>query len=201
MGMERFMYRNSKLSFSVTPLLVKHIGEHGGRFGNGLLRNGYDEKLFQVSKEKYSGFAIAFHGNIGRFQNPELLLEIAELVNKQSSEIRFVVIGDGPKSYLFKTRLPSNVDFLGRLNQDELSKVVAKCHLGLSFRSEDEISNKSIPVRLYENLGVAIPSIVVPRKSEGAEFVDRNKIGKSFDSDAHIIANYILKTKFFFTGV
>lgn len=195
MGMERFMYCNSKQSFSVTPLLVEHIGQNGAELRNGLLRNGYDHKLFQASKEKHHGFTIAFHGNIGRFQNPELLLEIAKLVEEQDPEIRFIVIGDGPKSYLFKTNLPSNVEYLGRMKQYKLAKVVAKCHLGLSFRSEDGISNRSIPVRLYENIGLTIPSIVVPRRSEGAEFVEKNKIGKSIDTDARQIADYIMMLK------
>lgn len=184
-------YRNARQVFSVTPKLCEQINEKSGKNHCVLLRNGFSEKNFKISKVKNKNFTVVFHGNLGRFQNPALLIEIARHFEKTHPEIQFIIIGDGPQEELVKQVNLSNFKYLGRLENALVAEVIAKCHLGVSFRSDDEISIFSFPVKVYEYIGVGIPIIVTPI-SEGGELVESMNLGSQFrNQDKELIISEI----------
>lgn len=181
--LERSVYKNAFVVCTVTEGICKRIDAKMKQENKAiLLRNGFDSQLFKPSAQKEEIFTIVFHGNIGKFQDPELILSLAAKAEKANLPVQFKIIGWGNNDTSLKEHIPSNVTYLGMLNYEKIPQVISKAHLGISFRSNDIISKNSFPVKLYEYIGVGIPVIVTPR-SEAGDFVEANGIGYQFDSE------------------
>ncbi len=191
---ESMVYQKALMVISVTEGICSRIDVKTGINGCGILiRNGFDEKLFTPDTKKESKFTIVFHGNIGKFQQPDLILAVAEKLACIRDDIRFKVIGYGNNDGSLKTRTFSNLEFLGMVPYREISKIIASAHLGISFRSDDLISYNSFPVKLYEYVGVGIPVIVTP-VSEAGHFFEGNSIGFQFgNNQVEAIVNKIVE--------
>ena len=180
---ERNLYCKAEKVITVTPLLKSDIDKLIAPEKSILIQNGFNSDVFVVNKSKYDKFTVVFHGNLGRFQLPELVIEIAKQMDGEDKNVDFIVIGDGPKGVFFENLELSNLQFLGRLDNRETAKIISRCHLGISFRTNDEISKKSLPVKIFEYMGVGIPTLVVPRHSEGGVLVEQLGIGLGFDAN------------------
>lgn len=192
----KYCYNNSLFTSTVTPLLVGYIQNTGKKADVQLIKNGFNGKLFIPVADKEEKFTLAFHGNIGQFQNPELLVEVVRELNNRGETFHCIAIGSGSKEQVFKKAGLNNLEFKGRLNNEELAKIIQKAHVGLSFRTDDEISARSIPVRVSEYIGVGIPTVLTP-KSEGGELLDTYQVGKAFDNDeVSAICDFIQQLKY-----
>jgi len=194
---EKLIYRHSFLTITVTDNIVKKIitkSEHGKNKVL-LVRNGFDEQVFKTSPLKEQNFTIVFHGNIGKFQKPTLLINLAKRALEEKQNIEFVVIGWGNnESSLLESNL-TNLKFLGKKSHEAIPEIINKFHVGISVRTDDEISKNSFPVKIYEYLGVGIPVIVTPT-SEAGYFITNNKLGHQFTGyDENEIFDFILKLK------
>lgn len=178
----RLCYRHSLFTSTVTPNLVEYlkgVSKHGKVV---LLQNGFRSTLFLPGEERFDQFTLIFHGNIGQFQNPELLIAVCRELDRRKEDYRCIVIGSGSKqSVIERANLPK-LDFRGRLSNEELAAIIRKGHVGLSFRTDDEISWRSMPVRVAEYIGIGIPCILTPQ-SEGGDLIDAYQVGKSFTND------------------
>lgn len=191
--LESNFYRRAKSVVTVTPFLVRAIEKRISSQKCFLVRNGFDAEVFKVNELKFDNFTVVFHGNLGRFQLPELVFDVAKRLEANLNKIDFIVIGDGTKADFFKCNKLKNLEFHGRLNNNEVASIVSRSHLGLSFRTKDEISVNSLPVRIFEYMGVGIPSIVVPSFSEGGMLVKSLGVGFAFDeSQKDDIVNLIV---------
>ncbi|MGE0770173.1 MAG: glycosyltransferase family 4 protein [Cyclobacteriaceae bacterium] len=179
---ESWIYRNALLTATVTEGIVERIGQKQPKAKIELLRNGFDETLFIPSKSKEEIFTVVFHGNIGKFQRPDLILELAYLAQKKSLPIQFRVIGWGNNDEVLKQDTPSNLIFQGMVDYDLISTLIGRAHIGISFRSTDTISVNSFPVKLYEYIGVGVPMLVVP-KSEAGDLITKRMFGYQFSGD------------------
>lgn len=177
----KYCYNNALFTSTVTPMLVQHIENVGRKADVQLVKNGFKSNLFKPSEEKYPEFTMVFHGNIGQFQHPELLLEVVKELNERRESFRCIVIGSGSKQYIIEQAKMPNLEYKGRLSNEELAVIIQKAHIGLSFRTDDEISARSIPVRISEYIGVGIPTILTP-KSEGGDLLETYHVGKSFNN-------------------
>ena len=158
-----------------------------------ILRNGYPQGFLSSSSQKNEKFQVLFHGNLGRFQDIPAVLECAKQVGKLDPMIQFVVAGAGHYETLLKTHSLSNLTYLGSVSSDEIGDLLASSHLGISFRSDDEISRKSFPVKIYEYIGAGLPWISAPA-SEVGDFVQATGAGIEFSKmDIGPISEYIVK--------
>ncbi len=191
---EKMVYRRALMVISVTEGICSRIDSKAAIAGCGVLvRNGFDDTLFIENFEKEEKFTVVFHGNIGKFQEPDLIIAVAETLSKRRKDIQFKVIGYGNNDRSLKSNLVPNLTFLGMVPYQEIPKIIGRAHLGISFRSDDLISFNSFPVKLYEYIGVAIPVIVTP-KSEAGHFFHNNSIGFQFgNNDVDAIANKIVE--------
>ena len=180
---ERFLYNKAEKVITVTPLLKTTIENMTLSEKSILIQNGFNSDVFVVNNLKFDKFTVVFHGNLGRFQLPELLIEVAKQMDGEDKNVDFIVIGDGPKETFFESLKLSNLRFLGRLENQETATIISKCHLGISFRTNDEISKKSLPVKIFEYMGVGIPILVVPRNSEGGILVETLGVGLAFEEN------------------
>ncbi len=181
--LEASLYRRAVLLAVATQGLAEHVQRRCGQAGKiVLLTNGFDADLFRVAPVKYPTFTAVFHGNLGRFQRPDLIVRLARRCQEAGLGIHFLVIGWGSNRDEFREQVPGNLEFRGRVPYEEIPAIIGQAHVGLSFRTDDEVSRASFPVKVYEYLGVGIPVLVTPR-SEGGEFVETHQIGYQFAPD------------------
>ncbi len=174
---ERMVYRHALLVLTVTEGICQRIDVKSGKQGRAtLVRNGFDRDLFVPGSQKGNQFTVVFHGNLGKFQDPELIIKVARCVHERDQNIRFKVIGFGNNDESIRVSNQPNVEFIGQVPYHEIPKIIASAHLGISFRSDDIISYNSFPVKLYEYIGIGIPVIVTP-VSEAGHFFETFGIG------------------------
>ncbi|MFN8342830.1 MAG: glycosyltransferase family 4 protein [Cyclobacteriaceae bacterium] len=177
--LERSSYAHARMIVSVTERICNRIQtEHPNKHVY-LLRNGFDEALFKPSDGQYEVFTTVFHGNIGKFQRPDLIIDLARHCKENQIAIRFLVIGWGQNDRELQGSLPDNMEFLGQQAYTVIPSIISKAHVGLSFRTDDEISLNSFPVKVYEYIGVGIPVLVTPI-SEAGSFIENQQLGFQF---------------------
>ena len=175
-ALTKTLYQKSQ-GISVATEGIKKVVEryHQGQKIQTFL-NGYDEKFFFPTKDKFENFTLIFHGNLGRMQNIDLLLEMAE---KGPHGLDIIVIGEG--LYEGKIKNCNRLTFLGKLPHEELSSIVRKSHLGLSFRKDGLMGDISFPVKIFEYIGSGLPVISTPRNETG-QFLEKNHLGYCFQN-------------------
>ena len=147
-----------------------------------LLRNGYSKNVIKEVENKYNTFTLIYHGNLGKFQDVELLLRLAERFTKSDLGIEILIIGSGSKDHLIKSSDLKNIKFFGHLDMKEVYHIIPRAHLGLSLRTDDKVSRGAFPVKIYEYIAFGIPMIVTPI-SEAGRFMEKYGIGYQYRPD------------------
>lgn len=187
----QIMYNGAQSIITVTEGLENKIRKHSPKAEIHRIYNGYDSALFKPSNEKFDKYTVVFHGNLGKFQRIDLLVDVAREMEKTHPEIQFKVIGHGPGAELLKTP-PSNLEYLGPMKYEEIAHYIAKCHLGISLRTDDEISKDAVPVKVFEYMGVGLPILVTP-KGEASKLIEKEKLGYGRDNNLNEIVSTISK--------
>jgi glycosyltransferase involved in cell wall biosynthesis len=173
-ALSQSMYRHAELILAATEGLRREIAAAAGSVPVYRVYNGFPREFLTRRATKYSRFTVCFHGTMGFFQDIETLVALAgRLV---AHEIDVVAIGYGRKAKLLEdARLP-NLRFLGRLAFANTIAQIERCHVGLCLRRDDEISRDAFPVKIWEYLGLGLPSIVTPH-CEAGEFLQERRCG------------------------
>lgn len=187
------IYRNAELIVSLTKGIEQSVAEDSPGTPVTTLYNGFPSSVTQIKTHKHPRFTLCFHGILGFYQDVEMLLDLARSLENESIDI--VVVGYGRKSELLQTDAPSNLKFMGRLPNDKTLEVASKCHVGLSFRLDAELSGYSFPVKIWEYLGLGLPVVIAPY-SEAGDFVSEVGCGYQFKAgDLDNIRESIIKLK------
>jgi glycosyltransferase involved in cell wall biosynthesis len=136
--------------------------------------NGFPAALATIRPERHARFTLCFHGVLGFFQDVEALVRLA--ADLLDEEIDLVAIGYGRKAELLADSKLPNLRFLGRLPFEQTMAEVSRCHVGLCLRRGDEISRDAFPVKVWEYLGLGLPSIITP-VCEAGDFLVRHGCG------------------------
>jgi glycosyltransferase involved in cell wall biosynthesis len=193
---ERWTYKKSVITTTVTSRIVnKLIDKNGGNTDKiKLLRNGYANNITVQNIPKDVPFVILFHGNMGKFQKPDLICDVAEMCVKNNLNVEFRIYGWGNQTSVILEREKTipNLKHMGELNHKDMPTIISKASLGISFQGESDISRNSFPSKVMEFIGSGIPVIVTPI-SEAGEFVQDNKVG--FQYEPSQITEVYLKIK------
>lgn len=191
--MSRAMYSGARHIVTATNGLGDKIAFQARHDRVTTIYNGFPSTFLAIDSTKETEFAVCFHGVMGYFQDIETLIEVARRLSV--ANIKMVVIGYGRKQTLLEGAMPSNVHFLGRLGFDETIAAIARCQLGLCLRTDNDISQDSFPVKVWEYIGLGIPTIITP-PSEAGRFVEENGCGHQMQAgDAQSIADAILQLR------
>jgi glycosyltransferase involved in cell wall biosynthesis len=158
-----------------------------------LVRNGFDSRLFQPQRERFPEFTCVTHGILGRIHDLQLLIDAARIVSTRDPQIRFLVIGMGPKIELLRHNRPANLQHIPSLPYLQIPQTVGRCHLGLSLCMDIPHSEWTFPVRVYEFLGLGLWTIVAPRHCEAAEILESRRLGEAIPNSPELLAERILQ--------
>lgn len=170
----KYMYAGARRIVVVTQGLRAIVAPLANGVEVACIYNGYPQSLQHLRPPKHERFTVCFHGVLGFFQDIETLIALAARLAPH--DIDMVVIGYGRKESLLRGELPGNLRFLGRLAFERTVAEVARCHVGLCLRLQDEISRDAFPIKVWEYLGLGMPSIVTP-PCEAGRFVEEHGCG------------------------
>lgn len=166
------------------------------------------KKIYRTSKEndfsvKYSiqkTFNIVYTGNIGRFHNIELILEVANYL-RNDKEINFIFVGDGYKKkviekYILDKKL-DNIKLFDYCYSEEYNQVLNTADVFISTLDKG-IEGLGVPSKTYSYLAIGKPIIAIMNKnSEIGNLVIENDIGIVEESDNVIrIVDFIKNIKY-----
>lgn len=167
-------YQNAKGIICTNDGIIKYLNHLGCNTPKLLIFNGFPDIQLRIKTSKYKKFTICFHGVLGSYQDIDLLVKTIKALNKH--DVKIVVIGYGKKEKKLIDIKQKNLTFYGKLSLEQTLKIVSKCHVGLSFRTNDYVSRNSFPVKNWEYLGFAIPSINYPA-TDASNFCKKFGIG------------------------
>jgi glycosyltransferase involved in cell wall biosynthesis len=143
----KYMYTGARRIIVVTQGLRASVAPLAASVPIDCIYNGYPESLQRLRPPKHERFTVCFHGVLGFFQDIETLIVLAARL--AAHDIDMVVIGYGRKESLLRGELPGNLD---------------------------EISRDAFPIKVWEYLGLGMPSIVTP-PCEAGQFVEQHRCG------------------------
>lgn len=166
------------------------------------------EKIYRTSKEnnfsvKYSiqkTFNIVYTGNIGRFHNIELILEVANYL-RNDKEINFIFVGDGYKKKVIEKYISDkkldNIKLFDYCYSEEYNQVLNTADIFISTLDKG-IEGLGVPSKTYSYLAIGKPIIAIMNKnSEIGNLVIENNIGIVEESDNIIrMADFIKNIKY-----
>lgn len=192
--LERFWIARASLVIAATGGLARHVRQAGARAPVLTFYNGYPERLAALSgTRKRERFTACFHGVLGQFQDVETVILVARRLASHGIDV--VVIGYGAKARLLEEANFPNLHFMGRLPFDQTARLVSECHVGLCLRRGGEISRDAFPVKVWECLGLGLPSIVTPQ-CEAGEFLEAKGAGAQFGAgEVERIVDWLVKLR------
>jgi glycosyltransferase involved in cell wall biosynthesis len=168
------MYEGARAVIAATRGLARTVSEDSPAARVHHVYNGFPAELLGRAAPKHARFTVCFHGVMGFFQDIETLAEVARRLVPHDVDV--AVIGYGRKEPLIAGSGLPNVRAFGRLSFEATMAEVERCHVGLCLRKDEAISRDAFPVKVWEYLGLGLPSIVTPL-CEAGEFLERNGCG------------------------
>ncbi|HYC84158.1 MAG TPA: glycosyltransferase, partial [Chryseosolibacter sp.] len=100
---EQMMYKNSMLITTVTGRIKEKIeSKTKGIVDVWLVRNGYADGFLPVNLKVDKPFRIVFHGNLGKFQHPTLIADVARMCLDERLDVQFDIYGWGANAHQLK---------------------------------------------------------------------------------------------------
>lgn len=187
------MYAGARAVIAATRGLARTVSEDVPHARVYPVYNGFPSKLLARGAVKHARFTVCFHGVMGFFQDIETLVDVARAL--VPLEVDMVVVGYGRKETLIAEAGLPNLRFLGRQPFDATVEQVERCHVGLCLRKDEEISRDAFPVKVWECLGLGLPSIVTP-ECEAGEFLEAQGCGVQLPAgDVQRIVEQVLRLK------
>lgn len=174
----RWLYRGAERISTATQDLCDRVRERTpSQVPVIVAKNGFAPQFTPAAAPDLKSPLLVTHGTMGRFQNSALLAQLILLARREEPSWRFLVIGDGPSAAALEAARGSTLEWLRSAPQDEMPRRLASAAVGLSIRTNDDISAGSIPVRMLEYFGLGMPVLIHP-VSEGGQEVEREGLGR-----------------------
>lgn len=187
------LYGGAQAVIAATQGLARTVTEDAPTARVHAIYNGFPAGLMQREARRHDRFTVCFHGVMGFFQDIETLVEVARRL--QPEDVDMVVVGYGRNEGLVAGANLGNLRFLGRQPFERTMAEVERCHLGLCLRKDEEISRDAFPVKVWEYLGLGLPSLVTPA-CEAGDFIESHGCGRQLPAgDVDRLVGAILALK------
>ena len=96
---------------------------------------GVDLSLFHP-EEKTKNIQLLYFGGLRKYKRPEFAIKVYEELHDEIQDLKLVVTGEGPLLNKMKEDIKHknyNIDFLGKIDYDKLSKIIRESWVNLHF--------------------------------------------------------------------
>ena len=146
--------------------------------------NIYKEKKEHIRKKlgyKKNDFVVIFIGRMAQEKNIEFIIEIASILKKKKTNIKFLLVGDGPDKEKYqniskKKNLEENITFAGRIPWEETPLYYHNANLFISC-SKTETQGLTV----IEAMASSLPSICINDPAFNMAVID-DLNGKFFET-------------------
>lgn len=192
--LEEFLYRKSWLITGQTQGIVRDISSRFPGKDVYWLKNGASvaaEDLIFDDKSKWrsgngfkeTDFILVYAGIIGHAQGLQVILEAAEIL-KNETDIRFVLVGDGPvKDNLVKLSESMhlrNVSFFKTIPRKDLLGILHEADVAVVPLRKIDLFKGAIPSKIFETLFLKKPLLLGVEGEAKELFIDEGKAGLAF---------------------
>lgn len=171
------------------PHAVVYNGIDINKFRTKLKNNNYS---LLPSKHNSDIWAV-FAGSLGPSYDLDTLCDAAKVLKEQSSNIKIIIAGDGPRREYIK-RISNdddyNLHYVGQLSSDNLASLYAQADIGLCAYSSN--SNVEMPDKIYDYTASGL-AVLVSLQGEVKNIVLDNCIGYSYEPGN--LSDFLLKLK------
>jgi len=144
---------------------------------------GYIEKieLDNDNKESSSKLRIAYVGNMGNLQEPEILYEIYKKLNNSNIEIYFIGnISSNRKLLNIRELNDKNIKFIECLPHDKFLEFMSK-NIDVGFVSlTSDYLGACVPSKIYEYINLELPMIGALPDGDGKDIINSREYGKAY---------------------
>ena len=208
--LELFLYRRADSIISVTHSFKKELIERGID-GNKIdvVLNGVDLSKYEPALEKdkelakkydlEDKFVAGYIGTHGMAHGLENIVAVAEKLQSES-DIRIVFAGGGAARQkvvdLVKNKQLSNVVLIDRQPKEMMPRVWSLCDVSLVPLKNSELFTTVIPSKIFECMGMGIPTIMSVPEGEATAIIKNTNSGITVaPENVDEIVNGILKLK------
>jgi len=129
--------------------------------------NGVDRKTFYPNRKKESlTKRLIYSGSLYDWQGIKSIVDLAKL-NKNSSVLRFLIVGNGPLSDWVKEQIAQNelqnLKIMSFVEKNELIKLLSSSRAALILRPNLQQTNITFPLKILEYASLKIPIICTNR--------------------------------------
>jgi glycosyltransferase involved in cell wall biosynthesis len=201
------IYRGAKKIYTLSNNMAKALEQYTSRERIGVIPNWADTSLLKpiahkenpwlVEKGLQDKFIVLYSGNIGDTHNVEKLVDVAKIIIDRK-DILFIIIGDGSKKNVVKSRIEEfgvdNVLLLPFQDKDIIPFSIGAADIGV-ITLDEKSSAVSVPSKTYSMLAVGSCLMCIAAKtSELSALVDEYNCGMVFSSsDVQGMANFIIQ--------
>ncbi|MDP3974686.1 MAG: glycosyltransferase family 4 protein [Candidatus Jorgensenbacteria bacterium] len=187
---ERYVYRRAR----VVTVNAEGIGKrlHEGRgvpkekikfFPNGADMELFDGTADTSEIDKMYGtkdkFVVFFAGILGRAQDPQVIVEAANLIRDENN-IAFVLVGSGALKGECEARTEelklTNTFFVGERPREDMPKYFARANVGLNTLFPDPLFSDVISSKVFDYMAAGVP-VIGNHEGEGARIITRAGCG------------------------
>ncbi|MFV8434035.1 glycosyltransferase family 4 protein [Vibrio owensii] len=195
---EMFLYRRADSIIAVTHAFKKELVERGVEPHKiEVVRNGVDLTKYEPTNTKDAElakqfgltgkFVAGYVGTHGMAHGLEQIVQVAEKL-KHNDNIRFVFAGGGAARQkvvdLVKEKNLSNVVLIDRQPKEMMPKIWSLCDVSLVPLVNSELFRTVIPSKIFECMGMGIPTIMSVPEGEATQIIRETKSGIVVESES-----------------
>lgn len=201
------IYAKAKVIFTLSESMAKALERYTTRDKIEVISNWADTTFLKpvehkdnpwlVEKGLQDKFIVLYSGNIGNTHKVETLIDVANVL-KERKEIQFIIIGDGGKKDIVKTKIEElgvqNVLLLPYQDKDIFPYSIGAADIGV-ITLDEKSSSVSVPSKTYSMMAVgSCLMCITSKESELSALVGEYDCGEVFSSkDIKGMADYIEK--------
>ena len=159
-----------------------------------IVPNGVDLSFFK--SEKKDPKKIVFSGVMYHHRGLDILLEAAPKIVEKISDVKFVLLGDGPEmqklqDIVKEKELESNVVFEGWVDRDLIPSKIANASIAIGPMKRTTVTENALPIKVLEYMASSLPIIA----KDGTLSQDILKDGENgfFVNDSDDLAEKIIE--------
>ena len=172
--------KNSDLIITSSKINQKSLIDKYPQFKDKIVNNyfGFIKQIDLTPVKKREYLSIAYVGNMGNLQTPEILYEAYKrLDNKKNIKVYF--IGDSKNYTPLKDIIDKNIVFIDYLAHEEFLKFMNN-NIDVGFVSlASDYLGACVPSKIYEYINLGLPMIGALPDGDGKEIINENGYGIS----------------------